>query len=101
MKPATLALILLCVEMFVAPPAAGGQTPVPDLAQAERCGPRPMKPASCLNGGWVCRCRASGQVCEWELIGCGPSEGLAPRPDDRRSQTPAPGDPARPGLYGR
>ncbi len=56
------------------------------LAQADsRCGTPPMKPTSCLTGTWVCRCRGSGQVCDWELIGCEPLPGTPRRPDQPRS----------------
>jgi len=81
---------------------AGGMTPLPDLAQAERCGPPPMKPSSCLNGAWICRCRTGGQICEWELVGCSPPGSLAPRPDKRHPLLPpSPDDPVQPGLHGR
>jgi len=69
------------------------------VAQAvSRCGPRPMKPMSCLNGAWVCRCRGSGQVCDWELIGCSVTPGTS-RPLGESSGSVL--DPKRPGIPGR
>jgi hypothetical protein len=53
----------------------------PGLAQDDRCGPPPMKQMSCLTGTWVCRCQASGQVCDWELVGCFSRPG-SPLPED-------------------
>jgi hypothetical protein len=102
MKTALCLLILACASLPAAPAAAdNGTTPRPGLAQTERCGPRPMKPSSCLNGAWVCRCRAEGRICDWELIGCSVPDSVKPHPDGRRPLPSSPEDPARPGLYGR
>jgi len=103
MKLLPLALFVFCTQMVAAPAAMGADrlTPLPSLAQADRCGPRPMKPTSCLNGSWVCRCRASGQICDWELVGCSPTDSLTPRPDSRRPRSTSPDQPVNPRTYGR
>jgi hypothetical protein len=102
MKTAFCILALAGTALLAGPAAlAGGMTPRPDLAQAQRCGPRPMKPSSCLNGAWICRCHTGGQICEWELVGCSPSDSLMPRPDGRHPLPPSPDDPVQPGLHGR
>jgi len=67
----TSALLALLILGGLVAIAAAAEPVRSTVAQAQsRCGPRPMKPMSCLNGAWVCRCRGSGQVCDWELIGC-------------------------------
>jgi hypothetical protein len=98
--PLRLALACLCL-LAAAAAQAGDGTADRDMAQASRCGPRPMKPSSCLNGAWVCRCHASGQICDWELVGCGTGDRLKPGSSDRRPKTTTPNDPARPGTYNR
>lgn len=93
------ALMLLLAFVWLAPLPATAEPTHPTLAQAEsRCGPRPMKPMSCLNGAWVCRCRGSGQVCDWELIGCQTTPGTS-RPLGESSRPSS--DPRRPGSFGR
>lgn len=98
MKKATM-LPLLAFAWLAPVPATAVEPPHATLAQTEsRCGPRPMKPMSCLNGTWVCRCRGSGQVCDWELIGCQTTPGTS-RP---LGESNWPGsDPGRPGTLGR
>ncbi len=67
---------------LAAPADNGRQT----LAQGgSRCGAPPMKPTSCLTGTWVCHCQGSGQICDWELIGCESVPGTPRRPDQPRS----------------
>lgn len=78
----TLAGALASVPAVAAQANGGRQT----LAQNQSsCGTPPMKPTSCLTGTWVCRCRGSGQVCGWELVGCEPVPGTPRRPDQPRS----------------
>jgi hypothetical protein len=97
MKTSAL-LALFILGGLVAVPANAEPTRT-DIAQSEsRCGPRPMKPMSCLNGAWVCRCRGSGQVCNWELIGCQTTPGTS-RPLGERSRSSS--DPRRPDPLGR
>jgi len=107
MKASALLAVLVCAGL-PAPPAAAGAAdltprpaPAPVLAQVERCGPQPMKPMSCLSGTWLCRCYASGQICEWELVGCGAPGSLPPRPGEAHPPPAQPDDPARPAPYGR
>ena len=99
MKAAAVLSLAALLGVLATPPVmAGNVTAFPDLAQAQRCGPRPMKPASCLNGTWVCRCHASGQICDWELVGCGTTGGLTPGSSIKRPSTSTPADPTRPGT---
>lgn len=98
MRPAIILAAAVCAMFSVVDTTLGdmGQTVI---AQTEsRCGPRPMKPMSCLNGAWVCQCRGSGQVCNWELIGCQTTPGTSrPLGESNRPSL----DPHRPGLLGR
>jgi hypothetical protein len=97
MKTSVLLIFLILGGLAAIPATA---EPVRStVAQTEsRCGPRPMKPMSCLNGAWVCRCRGSGQVCDWELIGCSITPGT-PRPSGESSSPIL--DPKRPDTLGR
>jgi hypothetical protein len=87
MKTAAFAAFLALAGSLAGAPAqaapdGGGQR---TLAQGEsRCGIPPMKPMSCLNGAWVCRCRGSGQICDWDLIGCETAPGAPRRPGETR-----------------
>ena len=114
MKAAAFLTILVCQALLALPAAADTPlsrpalttlqlTPMlaPLLAQGDRCGPKPMKPSSCLSGSWVCRCDADGRNCRWELIGCSYPGSLPPRPGEPRPAPGRPGDPARPNLFGR
>lgn len=80
-------------------PRPAGQTLAQTLAQSgDRCGVKPMRPMDCLHGSWVCSCQASGQICDWELIGCMPPPGTQ-RPTDRRPEfEPANPWPRQPGM---
>ena len=80
---------LACLLLLAGPAAyaADGDAPRPSVLPDDRCGPKPMQPMDCLTGTWICRCRGSGQVCDWELVGC------FTRPGD-----PAPGSTIRPDV---
>lgn len=97
MKTSAL-LALLILGGLVAVPAAAEPTRSTVAQTESRCGPQPMKPMSCLNGAWVCRCRGSGQVCDWELIGCE----IVPRPSRPLGESSGSVlDPRRPDTPGR
>jgi hypothetical protein len=89
---AFVALLALAGALAGAPvqaaPAQGGQS---TLAQsASGCGTPPMKPTSCLSGSWVCHCQGSGQICDWELIGCDTAPGIPRRSDQPRQRYTSP-----------
>jgi hypothetical protein len=105
MKAAAFVTILVCQALLTLPAAADAPSSRPAvgpaLAQTDRCGPKPMKPSSCLSGTWLCRCDADGRNCRWELVGCDHPGSLPPRPGQSRPTPRYPDDPARPNLFGR